>query len=273
MKSFRLFVRRLSVVAATTAVGSAAVIAFSTTPAYATNATINGNAVCDTTTGNWVITWTVSNTWNFVGTLKEVDWSPTGPTPSGGIVVNATLAKGSPLTGTQTVPGTTTATRATLKVKTHFTNGHTATNDGTAHFQDTCEQDKPKIGTDANSTCETFTIKVSNTGTVTATGTVTSGSKTDNFDLAPAEHVSFSYPGGPGITATVILGEQSDTFQWKNPGDCPTPTTPPPPTTTTPPLPVTGASLTSLVGLGGALILVGAALLFVLRRQRGLSEP
>jgi LPXTG-motif cell wall-anchored protein len=65
---------------------------------------------------------------------------------------------------------------------------------------------------------------------------------------------------------TLKGAEEGTTVTWENPGTCA------PPTTTTPPLPVTGASLTSLVGVGAALVLVGGALLFVLRYRRRLGE-
>jgi hypothetical protein len=354
VKSFRRFLRRLSIVAAATTLGSAAVIALSATPAWAHHTTLNGDPVCDTATGNWVITWTVYNSErDKTAELKEASWTPVGSSMTN-IAVGAILPKKNQgvLTGVQTVPGNTVS--ASLKIRAKWTNGFKENaHEKTVTFRGTCEEDKPKPHVAFSSACDgsvlvtlsndadakksaTFTVTgeggFTQTKTVAAgtqvdvtvpasasgaisvtvpgaqnatyawvepdncapvavssqsnctelivhvenpagnrskTFVITSGSFTEEFTLAGGESKQFTLPGGAGVTATVKLKGKDDgtPVTWENPGTCAPPTT-----TTTPPLPVTGASLSTLIGVGGSLVLVGVALLFVLRYRRSLSE-
>jgi LPXTG-motif cell wall-anchored protein len=119
------------------------------------------------------------------------------------------------------------------------------------------------------SNCTELIVHVENPqGNRARTFVITSGSASEEFALNGGESKEFTYPGGAGVSATVKLKgkDEGTTVTWENPGTCA------PPTTTTPPLPVTGASLTSLVGVGAALVLVGGVLLFVLRHRRRLGE-
>jgi LPXTG-motif cell wall-anchored protein len=352
VKSFRLFVRRLVIVAVATIAGTAGILAITMTPAWAHHTTVTGDPVCDTETGNWIITWKVYNSErDKTARLKEAYWTPTG-TPMTNIAVDAFLPKRGQgvLTGVQTVPGS--ATTASLTVKAKWDNGFRENRrTTTVTFNGTCDEDRPKPHVAFSSACDgSVTVTLSNdadarrsaTFTVTGPGgfsqtrtvapgatpvdvlvpattagtisvsipnsapatyswsdpgncapvevsarstctelivqvenpqgnrprnvTVTSGSETETFTLAAGESKEFTFPGGPGVTATVTVGDKSETITWEDPGTCA------PPTTTTPPLPVTGASLTSLIGVGAALVLVGGALLMVLRHRRRLGE-
>jgi LPXTG-motif cell wall-anchored protein len=272
VKSFRSIVRRLSIVVAATSVGTAAVVALSATPAYAHTVTASGTKNC--VNGNWVVTWTVANSqYDKFGVLTAVSHAPGSPALST-IVVDAQLPKKpATLTETVTLPGSTAS--ASLTVTADWVGAPPKTSTAYLTLGGDCVPPAPEIDVDTSSDCDTLTVTVTNTGNVPATGTVTSGSKTDNFSLAAGAHTSFSYPGGAGVTATVTLtGGQPQSFEWKDPGDCPTPTTPAPttPTTTEPGLPVTGSSLSTLILVAFALVVVGAALLFVLRYRRRVGE-
>ena len=276
MKTFRLFIRRLAILATATTLCTAAVIALSATPAHAHAVTITATHKCDTSTGNWIVTWTLTNDQRRkTATLTAVSKQPAG-TPLTVIAVGAVLSKpfGS-IEGTQIVPGSATVARLTVTadweriaadnyqtvIRTAY--GREDLDDGP------CEQDKPQFEATPSSDCDSISVTVKNTGKIDITGTVSSGNDSRPLALAPnATSEPFEFPGGDGVTVTVaVQGADSKTFTWQKPEDCPTPTTPPP-TTTTPDLPVTGASLSTLIGVGGALVLVGVALLFVLRRRR-----
>jgi LPXTG-motif cell wall-anchored protein len=271
VKSFRSFVRRLSIVAVSTAVGSAAVIALSATPAYAHDVRISGEQTC--VNGNWVVAWTVKHDQTAkVGTLTAVTHTPSTTLTT--IVVGAQVPfSPGTLTETVTLPGSTASASLSVTMTWPRRSGDDSFTT-TLTLGGDCVPPAPQISVDDDSDCDSLTIKVTNTGTVQASGTVTpNGGAAQPFNLAPGADQTFTFPGGAGVSATVALGNRSDTFEWKDPGDCPTATTPPPATTTTtPPLPVTGASLTSLIGVGGALVLVGGVLLMVLRRRRRLGE-
>jgi LPXTG-motif cell wall-anchored protein len=271
VKSFRTFVRRLTIVATATTLGTAAVIALSATPAYAHAGSVSGTKAC--VNGNWVVTWTVGHDHpTKTGTLTVVTHTPS--TTLSTIVVGASVLPGAAgkLTETVTLPGSTTEARLSVTMTWPRRDGdHTASKK--LYLTGDCVPPAPQISAEPKSTCDEFAITVTNTGTVPASGTVTpNGGAAQPFNLAPGANQTFTFPGGAGVSATVTLGQESDTFEWKDPGDCPTPTTPPPATTTTPDLPVTGASLTSLIGIGGALVLIGGVLLMVLRRRRSLGE-
>jgi LPXTG-motif cell wall-anchored protein len=273
VKSFRTFVRRLTIVATATSLGTAAVIALSATPAYAHTVSVSGSKRC--VDGNWVVTWTVANSeTNKFGVLTAVSHTP--PSPALSIIVqNAQLPKKpGVLTETVTLPGSTAS--ASLTVTADWERADPKTDSEYLTLGGDCVPPPPQIEVDTESDCDEFSVTVTNTGTVQASGTVTpNGGAAEPYNLAPGANQTFTYPAGAGVGVTVALGNRSDTYEWKDPGDCPVPTTPPattPPTTTTPPLPVTGASLTSLIGIGGALVLVGGALLIVLRRRRRLGE-
>jgi LPXTG-motif cell wall-anchored protein len=279
VKTFRLFVRRLVILATATTLGTAAVIALSATPAHAHDMVITKSYECDKRTGNWVVTWTVKNSQNNkFATLTAVSHLP-ADTPLTVIVVGAVLPKpqGS-ISGVQTVPGS--ATSAKLAVTAEWekiaADGYkkvVRSAEKRIYFEGKCEQDKPEFEATPTSDCDSISVTVTNTGKIDITGTVSSGNDSRPLSLAPnATSEPFEFPGGDGVTVTVaVQGADSKTFTWQKPEDCPTPTTPPP-TTTTPDLPVTGASLSTLIGVGGALVLVGVALLMVLRYRRRLGE-
>jgi len=267
VKTFRLFIRRLAILATATTLGTAAVIALSATPAHATYPTIESSSTCDGPTGKWIVEWKVKNTWPQTARIKEVSVTPDGTTLTGGIVVDATLAQGASVTGQQIVtPGS--AAFAKLTVRVRFSNGVESTKWKKEWFGDKCEQDKPQFEATPSSDCDSISVTVKNTGKIDISGTVSRGNESKAFSLAPnATSEPFDFAAGDGVVTVAVQGADSKTFTWQKPEDCPTPTTPPP-TTTTPDLPVTGASLSTLIGVGGALVLVGMALLFVLRRRR-----
>jgi LPXTG-motif cell wall-anchored protein len=346
VKNFRPFVRRLSILAAATLTGTAALLAVTAAPAHAHHSTVYGEAVCDTETGNWVVTWTVRNSMtNRSAVLIEASWTPSAHGVSNINVGSALPRKGQGvLTGQQIVPGS--ETSATLAVRGKWENNFVERRSGptTVTFGGTCEEDKPlpnasfisacdgsvtvtlsnaadarkaaaftvvgennfsearsvakgdstdvtvpaasagdikvlvggrefaaykwleppdcaPLQVAALSDCKTLTFSVENpAGNRPKEITVTSGDTTETLTLAAGETKEFTFPGAAGTTATVSLGQGDPvTITWEDPGNC----NPPPPE-----LPETGVKLSGLIGLGGALVLVGSALLFVLHRRR-----
>jgi hypothetical protein len=119
------------------------------TPAHAHLTTVSGTAVCLTDTGEWQITWTVTNSEDDIpGKVTGVEADP--DTPVSEIVVGAVLPADGALTGVQVVPGTTTS--ATLKVSAEWIrtgrDGHprviTSTDTGHARFEGKCEAPPPE---------------------------------------------------------------------------------------------------------------------------------
>ncbi len=83
------------------AVGLIAVGAFAA-PASAHQATIRGNANCDTSRGEYVVTWTVSNDFRSTATRGRVNALPEGST----VDLGRDIPGYGSITGTQRVPGT-----------------------------------------------------------------------------------------------------------------------------------------------------------------------
>lgn len=107
--------RRLVAGAAGLALGVAGTLALAS-PASAHHPTVDGNAVCDEATGEWVITWTVANSeHDLTGTLSAVTVTPEATLTT--IVVGATLpvSGDGPLQEEQRVPGDTTAASLTVE--------------------------------------------------------------------------------------------------------------------------------------------------------------
>lgn len=109
-------------------------------------------------------------------------------------------------------------------------------------------------------TCNSLSLTVSNPDTgrpVDAVLTPSTGDAT-TFSLAPGEEKSATFAASAGMTLTShVTGLDDKTVAWTEPESC------------APQLPKTGTSLTPAISGGAALVVIGAAILFVVRRRRG----
>ncbi|MFG3557955.1 LPXTG cell wall anchor domain-containing protein [Micromonospora sp. NPDC047557] len=148
MNSPKSPLRRVAAIAAGALIGLAGVGVLAS-PASAHYTNTSGQAVCDTTTGEWVVSWKVESVYHLSSTsfkLHSVQLTPAGTT-----VTNIVRTEGNtyphlvntPLTGVQRVPGS--ATEATLAVKAKWNDGYkeTTARTGTVTFRGTCVKDEP----------------------------------------------------------------------------------------------------------------------------------
>jgi LPXTG-motif cell wall-anchored protein len=133
-------IRRAFALAASATVMTAAALTMAL-PASAHRSAVEGKADCDEATGNFVVTWTVSNLQrDKVATLKKVRLLPEGTTVTN-IVEGATLAGGGELTGVQVVSAD--ARGAALAVSVEWSNGKKHDAIGKVEFKDKCEKPTP----------------------------------------------------------------------------------------------------------------------------------
>ncbi|MEU3455025.1 cell wall anchor protein [Micromonospora sp. NPDC006766] len=141
----RLNLRRVAAVAAGALIGLAGVATVAS-PASAHYSNVTGSAVCDTTTGQWQVTWTVKSVMHMAAKsfrLESVALTPKGTLISG---IAATKEKNkyphdvnTPLTGVQVVPGS--ATEATLTVQMKWNDTYTEKpNQGKVTFKGKCKE-------------------------------------------------------------------------------------------------------------------------------------
>jgi hypothetical protein len=165
--------RRLLAGAAGLMIGAAGSMALAA-PAHATVPTVDGEFVCDEETGEWVITWTVTNSEaDLEGTLTAVTVDPEADLSP--IVVGATLpvSGAGPLTAEQRVPGET--EQASLAVEVLWLpDGREKVNDDdkTLTLEGECKKDDgeepppptPPITVVPGATCEFALVFVRNDG-------------------------------------------------------------------------------------------------------------
>ncbi|MEU7972494.1 LPXTG cell wall anchor domain-containing protein [Micromonospora sp. NPDC049089] len=141
--------RRVAAIAAGALIGIAGVGVIAS-PASAHYTEPSGQAVCDTTTGEWVVNWTVKSVYHY--SSKSFQLASVELTPANTTVTNIVAASdkssypydvNTPITGVQRVPGS--ATEATLAVKARWDDGYPEKNARTAKvtFEGTCETDEP----------------------------------------------------------------------------------------------------------------------------------
>ncbi|HEU5107917.1 MAG TPA: LPXTG cell wall anchor domain-containing protein [Micromonosporaceae bacterium] len=147
-------IRRALALSAVAAAATAAALAVSA-PASAHRTSVSGTAVCDTETGNWVVTWTVSNSEDHVaGSLTFAAVAPSS-TRVTNIAYGAVLPAGGSITGEQIAPGS--ETSASLTVKAKWDNGkfEKYPQTGTVEFEGTCEEESEQPPTPTPTPTET----------------------------------------------------------------------------------------------------------------------
>lgn len=237
MKAFSLLRRRGLAVIAGALLGLTGAFALSS-PASAHHSEVSGVPVCDTDTGEWVITWTINSVAPRSTTHFRLIY--VHPRPSDHPVVGlSTEGEGypystrEPLVGTQRVPGNTRV--ASLGVQAEWDNGfrEKIKRFGIVKFGGTCEKEVPPSPdpepepaqpvVSSGSTCEDLVVTVENPddGAPVSALVVTSTGDSEAVELAPGESANLSFPGTEGLTYQVIINDQAvHEGAWEDPGDC-----------------------------------------------------
>jgi LPXTG-motif cell wall-anchored protein len=230
VKRSRSVRRRVLAVAASAAVGIVGAIVLAS-PASAHHSEVKGVPVCDTTTGEWVVTWTVTSVAppgvDFYR-LVDVQLTPEGSSVSNIAVTEGRgfpHSTGAPLVGEQRLPGD--AESASLGVKAKWNNRFEETDLkwGEVRFGGPCEVETPPPGPGVNDvpTCEDLTVTIANPSDgeeVTVNLTASSG-EDENITIAPGETESRTFPAAEDLTYEVTLdGELLKKGGWQEPADC-----------------------------------------------------
>lgn len=242
MKSFSSLRRRGLAAIAGAVIGLTGALALSS-PASAHHSEVSGSAYCDTTTGNWIVDWTVK-TYAPRGVKNyRLTYVKSEPTPVEGISVtegrrNYPHKVSEPLTGRQIIPGNTRARQATLTVQAQWDNGFQEfqKRTGKVKLGGKCKQHVPPTepapepdpdpaSAYSTSTCEALEVFVENpeTGRPVTAVVVTNTEEGQQLELEPGTSGSVSFPASEGLTYQVIVDDQIiDEGAWENPGDCET---------------------------------------------------
>jgi LPXTG-motif cell wall-anchored protein len=266
VKNFLPSVRRLMVLCAAVAAGTLGALALAS-PVSAHQTSVTGQIVCDQQAGEWVITWTVTNTQNnIVGTFESVDLSPAAPALEK-IVDGGTLPLNSagPLTETQRLPGSTPAGVRTLEVHVlwNYPAGHSDVRDsdsGSVKLEGTCNAPTANPGAAFESSCEgVVTVTLSNAADATAPAVFTVTGHAGFSQSATVEAGKDATVSVPKANSSTIKVSEGPAGKVVMEGGL---------TPVANCLPVTGAK-TGLYAAGGlALAGVGGALFVLFRRRR-----
>ena len=305
MKSFRPAMRRILAVAAAAAIGTLGALVVAS-PASAHHTNIAGLAKCNLVSSNWEVTWFINNSeGDKTAVLTDVTVDPDGTAITDAPIADGTvLPADAPglqweLVGKQTFPGSEDSATLILNLVT-WSNGHTqANNSRTIEFRGTCG---PLYEVKHECDKLVITLKVPERGYGVFHFKLTPNEgQAHETELEPGDDPeTVTFPGKPGLKVTLVIWktygsqvEESEELslateaavaegespqivhepkKWSTeivwePENCPT--------ATTPPLAQTGASLGGVIGIGGGLLGVGAALIaafFVLRRRRTAGE-
>lgn len=232
MKRFRSVRRRVLAITASAAVGLVGAVVLAS-PASAHHSEVKGVPVCDTTTGEWVVTWTVTSVApadvDFYK-LLEVQVEPDGSTVSN---IAATPAEAgyphdakSPLVGEQRLPGD--AVSASLGVRAEWDNEYVEKGKlkrDEVRFGGPCEVEAPPPGpaVDDVPTCDDLTVVVTNPADgepITVTVTTSTGEEATE-EVAPGADFTPTFPAEEGLSYQVTAdGEVLDEGEWQQPEDC-----------------------------------------------------
>lgn len=262
MNNFLPSVRRLSTLASALVVGALAALAVAS-PANAHDTTVSGKGVCDRATGEWVITWTITNSQNnIVGKLTNVTLTPAGSAVTA-IAVDAVLPLKSngPLTGVQRLPATD-EPRAALAVSVlwDYADRDDVTDSARdeAEFEGTCNVPVVKTGAAFQSDCAgAVDVTLTNDATSDrAANFVVTGqagfAEKSTVQAGAAAKVTVPKASAGGITVTEGESKVAE-GKWLQGAAC---------------LPVTGTRTGLIAGGGLALAGLGAVMFVLFRRRR-----
>ncbi len=135
--------------------------------------------------------------------------------------------------------------------------------------------DCPAVTVSSKSDCTTLTVTLDNpSGNLPANATVSDGTESKDVTVDAGSTQTLTFTGKAGLTITVAFASVKTvaaandavapiSLAWAAPASC---------TAATPTLPTTGQHLTPLIAGGAGLLVVGAAVLFVLFRRRSATE-
>ena len=267
-------------------VAGAAVLAVAT-PANATDTNAEHLTVAHSdqclADGQRKVTWTVTNSRPDATILTTVMLTSVpagfGFANGSGVTVGATLpASPASVTGVQLLPAT--AVSASLQVGVLFDKGISITGTGTVVFEGTCT---PQYTVTQDCHGITFTFKAPPAG-YEGKGTDVSLNPSvgteESFIIKPGDADKIvTFPGTTGLTIDLEYGDFEARHAWAH-DPCPSPSASPSPSarpsvSPSPSLPVTGSSLTGVIGIGAGLLVGGVALIalfLVLRRRRSVTS-
>jgi hypothetical protein len=218
-----------------------------TTPAAATfdqgpQVTVTGSAECDRETGNWTLTWTVTNENRFRDATAQVITQTGFPRsavefadgwevlPDESVIVGLadgdTIAANSSVEATQTVPGD--ALAALLVVELRWTSRHSDTTERASNkveFEGECVPDAPLPGAEFASNCEGVVFVTLTNGadaTKDASFTVTAeGGFEESHTVAPGgDPVVVEVPAGQGAVSVTESGTEVGSYTWEDSVEC-----------------------------------------------------
>ncbi|MFI6760660.1 cell wall anchor protein [Micromonospora sp. NPDC050417] len=210
----KLSLRRPLAALGATFLGLAAAIAVAT-PASAHISVPSGSAVCDTETGEWVVTWKVKSTLHYKSRTFKLHYVKHTPesTTLEGIKKNEDHPVGTAIRGTQRVPAS--FKKAELDVKATWSDGfkEETVREGNVTFQGTCKKDVPPTTPPATPTA-TPTPPV--TPTATPTPPVTPPAKVSNPNASTSSAcdgtVQVTLSNGEDATADAVLQVKATGF-------------------------------------------------------------
>ncbi|WP_127497344.1 cell wall anchor protein [Actinoplanes solisilvae] len=216
-------------------------VAFLASPASAHHSELKGTAVCDTASGDWVVTWSVNtvvppgvNSWG----LREVTAGPSALEPATDEFKLATSERGQfPYSVKETVKGIqkvkASEPKATLAVKAAWNNGHKETKPitGEVVFEGKCAPDAPKPTAQLASNCEGVTVTLSNGAEATADAKFTvkgDNGFTESVVVKKGEDSKTVTVPGKDAGKIVVTEGKSETpllvGKWEKPEECTPPT-------------------------------------------------
>ncbi|MEH1130176.1 cell wall anchor protein [Micromonospora sp. CPCC 206061] len=237
MNRSKLSLRRPLTLLGAALLGAAAAVAIAS-PASAHHSEVAGKAVCDTTTGEWIVTWTVTSV--APPGVERYKLIKADLTPAGSTVTNIAASTGDdypyevskPVVGEQRVPGSTESASLTVqaqwkKGKKDFVEPRPST--GTVTLGGECEKDVPSVTAPTASfasDCEgavKVTLANGEEANKAVQLTVTAKDFEQKYTLEPGTSKDdIVVPAGAGKISVAESGKDAplSTYTWEQPKGC-----------------------------------------------------
>jgi LPXTG-motif cell wall-anchored protein len=221
--------RRLAALVGGVLLGATAVLTLAA-PASAHHSVVSGKAVCDTTSGEWVVTWTVNS--YAPRDVKHYKLVAVDQTPADSKVTNIVKTTDdsypykvdTPLVGEQRLPGD--ATSASLAVQAKWENGfeEKGTVGSKVDFGGPCKPDRPKPNASFESACDgSVTVTLTNAEDAKAPAEFTvegTGGFSKQATLKPGESLPVTVPASSAGKIVVTAGKETFTGGFEAPKGC-----------------------------------------------------